>query len=100
MTEAPTPPPFEVGGHASSGITIHDLAPLPLALVRPLELKTVSWSAPLSESEREAWARLLAQVYDVPLWVVGVGRPPSHPSRVANAAYRQRQKNRVKRRRR
>lgn len=100
MSETPSPPVFEVGGHASSGITLYELPPLPDAPLQPIGLSTVTWFTPLTDQEREAWARMLAQVYDVPLWVVGIGRPPSHPSRVANAVYRQRQKNRVKRRRR
>lgn len=52
---------------------------------------------PLKPRERDRLARRIARAFDVPLWVVGLSRPPS---RVANAAYRQRQKNRVKRRRR
>lgn len=57
---------------------------------------------PLSRRDRDRLVRQIARLFGVSPWVVGAGVDgfPMPPSRVANSAYHQRQRNRVKRRRR
>ena len=103
MTEDRQPVAYLVSGDGQQ-IPVHDFT---LALAEPeatpaphaawLPPHTVTGTITLSNRATDSWRRQLARIFDVPLWDAGIGRPPS---RVANAAYRQRQRNRVKRRRR
>ena len=66
---------------------------------------TLEWDRPeypspapiLSRREVDRWARRIAKLFDVPSWITGASPPPLA---IDGHAYRRRQRNRVKRRRR
>jgi hypothetical protein len=72
---------------------------------KPQPSYTLEWARPeqsppapaLSRRQADRWARRIAKLFDVPPWITGASPPPLA---IDGRAYRQRQRNRVKRGRR